>query len=129
MRGAPIILRMYRSSVLGRWARLCLFVALLQSALPLHASLMAVDAWRAQMGVCSAGSDREGLARQAATTEAACAACATGTGAALPGVPATGAGAPVARRLSGSEHRCRFTAEADCGLPPSTGPPAPVRRA
>lgn len=120
---------MYRSSVLGRWARLCLFVALLQSALPLHASVMAADAWRAQMGVCSAGSDREGLARQAATTEAACAACASGTGAALPGVPAVHAAEPAVRRLSGSEHRCRFIAETDRGLPPSTGPPVPVRHA
>ena len=104
-------------------ATLCLFAALLQSTLPLHAAAMAVDTLRSALGVCSTPVDRDGLAR-AAVTEATCNACAL----APPGMPA-----PPRSVLSPADMPCREQAAGtdspagtprDHGPPPATGPPA-----
>ncbi|MFN7752727.1 MAG: hypothetical protein ACK5TE_10730 [Pseudomonadota bacterium] len=104
-------------------ATLCLFAALLQSTLPLHAATMAVDALRSALGVCSTPLDRDGPAG-AAVVEASCNACALASPAmpSAPGAVLARADVPPRESPSGADVAARTPR--DRGPPPATGPPA-----
>jgi len=103
----------------------CLFGALLQSVLPLHAAAMAVDTLRAAMGVCGLGDGPRGTGDPSGD-QAACEGCVSSSagGAPAPTAWAFRGAAAVPRPATPSERR---GVGPDHGPPPSTGPPALLR--
>jgi hypothetical protein len=103
-------------------ATLCLFAALLQSTLSLHAATMAVDALRSALGVCSTPLDRDGPAG-AALAEVSCKACALASPAMPPSPRVVLARADLSSRLSPAGADTAARTPRDRGPPPATGPP------
>lgn len=110
----------------ARWLPcLYLFAALLQAAMPLHASAMAVGEWRLAIGVCSVGGEGKGDAREA-LTQAACAGCVIGGGAVPPAIRCALHDAALPGPVTPAD-RLRIAAVDPSGPPPATGPPRGAR--
>lgn len=110
----------------ARWLScLYLFAALLQAAMPLHASAMAVGEWRLAIGVCSVGGEGEGAEREA-VTQAACAGCVIGGGALPPAIRGTPHDAAIRGPVTPAD-RARIATADPSGPPPATGPPRRAR--